>query len=94
MGPVLPNSNDGASMGGGYDSGVTFVKGTLSEICWPAWEKKELNSSAMAVGSLIVSFGVIRLGILVDLFLLELVSSLTVSQVFLGFFAYWVNLGS
>jgi hypothetical protein len=29
-----------------YDSGVVLVCGTLSEICWPALEKKELNSSA------------------------------------------------
>ncbi len=89
MGPVLPSSSGGVSIVGIKDSGDTDVGGTLSEICLPALEKNTLNSFAISIGSEIVLLGVVILGIFADLFLGILdVSSLSTSQVFLGFLAY------
>jgi hypothetical protein len=48
------------------------VGGTLSEIFLPAWDKKELNSSAIAVGSEIVEVEVVKMGIFGDLVWREL----------------------
>jgi hypothetical protein len=95
MGPVLPSSSGGVSFIGIKDSGDTEVGGTLSEIFLPALEKNTLNSFAISVGSEIVLLVVVILGIFADLLLgMFDVSSLSTSQVFLGFFAYWRNLAS
>jgi hypothetical protein len=94
MGPVLPSSKGGVSLVGMKDSGVTEVGRTFSEMDLPALEKKALNSLAISVGSEIVLLGVVIPEILADLLLVFDVNSLRVSQVFLGFFAYWRNFSS